>query len=65
MPVINNNIERNKQPDNNDVLLDEDCKLREENTEYLCCSKCRRRQCNDLIEKYNETYRLFFTGMLS
>ena len=57
---INNNNERNEQSDNNNVLLDEDRKLRDENTENMFCSNCRRRQCNDLIEQYGETYRLVF-----
>ena len=53
-----NNIEINQQPDSNDVLLDENRKLRDDNTENVCCSNCCRRQCNDLIERYGEMYRL-------
>ena len=52
--------ERIEQSDSNDVLLDETRKLRDENTKNMYCSNCRRRQCNDLIERYGEMYRLVF-----
>ena len=55
-----NKNERNGQSDSNDVLLDENRKLRDENTKNMYCSNCRRRQCNDLIERYGEMYRLVF-----
>ena len=55
-PVLNNDI----LSDESLCLLASDRKLREEDTQNLCCPNCHRRQRSDLIECYGQIYRMDF-----